>query len=55
MPPETFWSLLHNAAHWEFEITVNLVFDGLVIGVIWPFAKRHIRHHLDRDKKEGLK
>jgi hypothetical protein len=42
MGPETFWSLLRDRAHWEFELFVNLVFDGLVCGVVFPFAKKHI-------------
>jgi hypothetical protein len=54
MGPETFWSLLRDRAHWEFELFVNLVFDGLVCGVVFPFAKKHIVHHLQRDEREGI-
>lgn len=53
-PQETFGTLLHNAAHWEFELFVMIVFDGLVLGLVWPFVKKHIRHHLDRDEREGV-
>ena len=27
-PPETFWTLLHDKGHWEFEIFLMLLFDG---------------------------
>ena len=50
--PETFWSLLHNAAHWEFEIFLMVLFDGLIGALIWPFVRKHWQHHIDRDKKE---
>jgi hypothetical protein len=51
---ETFSSLLRNKAHWEFEIFLMVVFDGLLLGLLWPFVKRHWDHHIARDKKEGL-
>lgn len=52
-PEETFWTLFLNAAHWEFEIFLMLLFDVLIGALIWPFAKRHIVHHLDRDRREA--
>jgi len=52
--PETFWTLLHDAAHWEFEIFLMILFDGIIFGLMWPVIKKHVRHHLERDKKEGL-
>jgi hypothetical protein len=55
MEQETFWSLLHNAAHWEFEIFLMVIFDLIIGGLAWPFVKKHLLHHLERDKKEGLK
>ncbi len=51
---ETFWTLLHNAAHWEFEIFLMILFDLIIGGLAWPFLKKHLKHHLERDKKEGL-
>lgn len=49
---ETFWTLLHDAAHWEFEIFLMILFDGLLAGLIWPFVRKHWKHHLERDKNE---
>ena len=49
--PETFWSLLHNAAHWEFEIFLMVVFDGIVGALLYPWASKHIKHHLLRDQE----
>lgn len=55
---ETFWTLLHDKGHWEFELFVGfvemLVFDVLVGLLLWPFIKKHWKHHIDRDKHELL-
>jgi len=51
---ETFWSLLHDAAHWEFELFLMILFDGLIGCILWPFARKHWKHHISRDHKEGL-
>lgn len=51
---ETFWSLLHDPAHWEFEIFLMLLFDVLIGALLWPFVKKHWDHHVARDKKERL-
>lgn len=51
--PETFLSLLGNLAHWEFELFLMFLFDVVVGLCIWPFAKKHILHHLERDRREG--
>jgi hypothetical protein len=51
--PETFWTLLHNAAHWEFELFLMVLFDLVLGAFIWPLVKKHWKHHLERDKKEG--
>ena len=50
---ETFWTLLHDSAHWEFEVFLTILQDVVIGAIIWPFAKKHIGHHLDRDKREG--
>jgi len=54
---ETFWTLMHNKAHWEFELFVGfvemLVFDVVVGILIWPWVRTHWKHHVDRDKQEG--
>lgn len=55
MGHETFWTLLRDPAHWLFELFVTVIFDGLVLGVMWPFIKRHWVHHVIRDEREGMK
>lgn len=32
---ETFWTLLHDTAHWEFEIFVTIVVDLLFGALVW--------------------
>ena len=54
---ETFGTLLRDPAHWGFELLVGfietLVFDGLLLGLFWPFARKHWRHHIARDHAEA--
>ena len=56
---ETFTTLLHDRAHWEFELFVGfvemLVFDVVVGLFCLPFIRKHLKHHFDRDEREGLK
>jgi hypothetical protein len=51
---ETFWTLLRDPAHWEFEIFLIIVFDLVLAGLLYPMIRRHWKHHKDRDKREGL-
>ena len=52
---ETFWDLVRDPAHWQFEILVNvlenLVVGGLIGVFIWPAIKRHI--HQDVEEATG--
>jgi hypothetical protein len=58
LEPETFRSLLHDRAHWQFELFVGgiemVVFDLLIGALLFPFIKKHWNHHLMRDKKDGI-
>jgi hypothetical protein len=54
MEQETFWTLLHNKAHWEFELFSTLIFDLVLGSLVWPFVRKHWNHHRSRDKKEGF-
>ena len=49
---ETFWTLLHDPAHWLFEIFLMVLFDGFIAGLMWPLVRKHWRHHIERDKQE---
>lgn len=49
---ETFTTLLRDPAHWEFEIFLMLLFDGLIFGLLFPFALKHWRHHIMHDKRD---
>jgi hypothetical protein len=49
---ETFIELLQSPGHWAFEIFLMLVFDGIVLGLLWPTLKKHWRHHLDHDRRD---
>ena len=51
MEQETFWTLLHNAAHWQFELFLQFVFDIVLGIIIWPWFKSSVLHHESDDKK----
>lgn len=57
MGPDTFRSLLHDGAHWEFELFVGfletVIIDVFIVGVLWPILKKHWDHHIERDKREA--
>jgi hypothetical protein len=55
MEHETFWSLLCSGPHWGVEFFSSMVFDGLLMGLLWPFVRKHWNHHTERDKREGNK
>ena len=48
---ETFFTLLLDLPHWEFETFLTLLIDGLVIGMLWPLFHRWLHEH--RHEKKG--
>jgi hypothetical protein len=48
---ETFWQLLQDPAHWEFELFLMAVFDLLLGGLLWPILRNKWRSH---EKKHNL-
>jgi len=51
MGQETFWTLLKDAPHWEFELFLIFIFDVLIGVVIWPRIKKFSKHHEEDDQK----
>ena len=52
---ETFFTLLKDPAHWEFEIFLMVVFDVIIGFFIWPFVRRALVHHKsDHERLEDL-
>lgn len=50
---ETFWSLLRDQAHWEFELFLMLIFDVVIGVLIWPRLKARL--HREIDEEHGVK
>jgi hypothetical protein len=48
---ETFWTLLKDPSHWEFEIFLMAIFDGLVGALLWPQIRKWFKHHKSDDEK----
>jgi len=51
---ETFWTLLRDSAHWEFEIFLTLLTEAATAGIGWLVVRKHWRHHIARDKAETM-
>lgn len=45
MLAETYWELLRDPAHWLFEITLIIVFDVLLAGLLYPAFKSWLANH----------
>ena len=56
MEQESFWTLCQSLSHWEFEIFLMVLFDGLIGGLLWglflgPWVRKKLRHHESDDDK----
>lgn len=51
MEHETFFTLLFNAAHWEFEVFLMFLFDFVIGLILWPCVQRFFSHHRSDDDK----
>ena len=51
MEHETFFTLIKDLAHWEFELFLIFIFDVLIGLIIWPYIKRFLTHHDSDDER----
>ena len=51
MSNETFWTLLKDSAHWEFELFLMFLFDVVLGLIIWPCVRKFGKHHQKDDDK----
>ena len=42
MEHETFWTLLYDASHWEFELFLMFVFDVIIGLLLWPVIRMFV-------------
>lgn len=48
---ETFFTLIADRAHWEFELFLIVLFDLILGLLVWPWFRRSILHHISDDQK----
>ncbi|MDO8424001.1 MAG: hypothetical protein Q7S54_00125 [bacterium] len=48
---ETFLTLVQDKAHWQFELFLIALFDGVIGLVLWPWIKKFIIHHKSDDER----
>ena len=54
-----YWSILTDPAHVSVEITLMILLDGLLLGVLWPLIRKYLNHVLERqhaalDEEHGI-
>ncbi|MFL6106059.1 MAG: hypothetical protein ACJ72D_16140 [Marmoricola sp.] len=54
-----YWSILTDPAHVSVEITLTILLDGLLLGVLWPLIRRYLQYLLERqhatlDEEHGI-
>lgn len=54
-----YWSILTDPAHVAVEVTLMIVLDGLLLGVLWPLIRAYLHHVLERqhaalDEEHGI-
>lgn len=45
---ETFIELTKSTGHWEFEIMLMALFDGLIGALAWPLFRKWLKKHDER-------
>jgi hypothetical protein len=51
MEHETFFTLICDLAHWEFELFILVICDVFIGALLWPQLKRWTKHHKSDDQQ----
>ena len=54
-----YWSILTDSAHLAVEVTITVLLDGVLLGLLWPMIRRFIDQKLRRqhevfDREHGI-
>jgi len=54
-----YWSILTDPAHVSVEITLTILLDGLLLGLVWPLIRGYFNRVLERqhaalDEEHGI-
>ena len=47
-----YWQLLTDPVHLSVEITITLLFDVLLLGLLWPTIVRFVKRRLEASHRE---
>ncbi|HVX53663.1 hypothetical protein [Nocardioides sp.] len=56
---QAYWHILSDPAHCAVEITLTILLDGLLLGLLWPMVKTYVnsrlqRQHAELDAEHGI-
>lgn len=54
-----YWSILTDPAHVAVEVTLMILLDGLLLGLLWPVIRRYVQskltaQHEELDREHGI-
>lgn len=57
---QAYWHILSDPAHLAVEVTLMIVLDGILLGLLWPMIRSYVnaklqRQHEELDAEHGIK
>ncbi|MCL2542727.1 MAG: hypothetical protein FWE71_09765 [Nocardioidaceae bacterium] len=56
---QAYWHILSDPAHCAVEVTLTILLDVVMLGMLWPLVKGYVnsrlqRQHAELDKEHGI-
>lgn len=49
---QAYWHILSDPAHVAVEITLTILLDGVLLGLLWPMVRTYVNSRLQRQHEE---